>query len=154
MIHEEKVSNMTKMAVFEQREAKKWLPMRKYFRKDYISLQMIRSFLAGTLAYMLVLMAWGVYHAEEYIDHLDSLNYRILGKNILVGYLIFIGAYLVLTYIIYRVRYDIGKTRWKYYQMCLKRVKRLNRKNMQTVSRTENEAEKKDEQGGKYEEDL
>lgn len=154
MISEEKVSNMTRMAVFEQKEAKKWIPMRRYFRKDYISLQMIRSFFAGTFAYILMLFVWGIYHAEEYVDHLDSLNYQMLAKNISVGYLAFMGAYLAITHIIYRKRYNIGKTKWKYYHMCLKRVKRLDRKKTQTVSGTGNERKRRDEQGGKYEEDL
>ena len=44
MINEEKVKIMTKIAMYEQGAGKKYLPVSKYYRSDYIGLALIKNF--------------------------------------------------------------------------------------------------------------
>lgn len=44
MINEEKVKIMTKLAMYEQGEGKKYLPISKFYRSDYIGQALIKNF--------------------------------------------------------------------------------------------------------------
>ena len=45
MISKERVRHMTKLAAFEEREGKKYHKMTQYFRRDYVGLELIKSYL-------------------------------------------------------------------------------------------------------------
>ena len=47
MINEEKVKIMTKLAMYEQGKGRKYLPVSKYYRSDYIGLALIKNFFSG-----------------------------------------------------------------------------------------------------------
>ena len=47
MINEEKVKIMTKLAMYEQGKGRKYLPVSKYYRSDYIGLALIKKFFFG-----------------------------------------------------------------------------------------------------------
>lgn len=44
MLNEEKIKIMNKLAMYEQGEGKKYLPVSRYYRSDYIGLAMIKNF--------------------------------------------------------------------------------------------------------------
>ena len=44
MLNEEKIKIMNKLAMYEQGEGKKYLPVSRYYRSDYIGLAMIKKF--------------------------------------------------------------------------------------------------------------
>ena len=46
MINEEKVKIMDRLAVYEKQEGRKYLPVSKYYRSDYIGLALIKEFLS------------------------------------------------------------------------------------------------------------
>ena len=47
MLNEEKIKIMNKLAMYEQGEGKKYLPVSRYYRSDYIGLAMIKNFFLG-----------------------------------------------------------------------------------------------------------
>ncbi|MGN0482412.1 MAG: hypothetical protein ACI4HI_02555 [Lachnospiraceae bacterium] len=128
MIQNEKVAYMTKMAVFETREGKKCEPMRKYFRKDYLALQIIKSFLYATAGFALLFVFWCVYQADDLMARIDTLNYAKVGIKIGKSYLVCMAAYIALTYAVYSVRYVKGKRKLRRMERYLKKVKRFYRK--------------------------
>ena len=44
MINEEKVKIMNRLAMYEKRGGKKYLPVSRYYRSDYIGLALIKNF--------------------------------------------------------------------------------------------------------------
>ena len=44
MLNEEKVKIMTELAMYEEGEGKKYLPVSRYYRSDYIGLALIKNF--------------------------------------------------------------------------------------------------------------
>ena len=51
MVNEEKVKIMNRLAMYEHGEGRKYLPVSRYYRSDYIGLALIRNFFlddAGT----------------------------------------------------------------------------------------------------------
>ena len=62
MLNEKKIALMTKMAIYEQGEGKKSLPMSKYYRSDYISLRIINTVIVTTIAFFLIVGQIGRAH--------------------------------------------------------------------------------------------
>ena len=54
MLNEERIKLMTKMAAYEADEGKKNVAIGNYFRGDYIGLQVIKSIISATIAFVIV----------------------------------------------------------------------------------------------------
>ena len=83
MINEEKVKIMTKLAMYEQGKGRKYLPVSRYYRSDYIG--------------------------EYLLENIHKMNLVALGAYIIIGYLVVLIVYSVLTYIQYSVKYHRAK---------------------------------------------
>ena len=97
MINEEKVKIMTKLAMYEQGKGRKYLPVSKYYRSDYIGLALIKNFFLVTIGYCLSVAAVAVYFGEYLLENIHKMNLIMLGVYIVIGYLIVLVAYSVLT---------------------------------------------------------
>ncbi len=49
MISKERVRHMTKLSEFENEESKACQKATQYFRRDYVAMELIKSFFAGTI---------------------------------------------------------------------------------------------------------
>jgi len=96
MINEEKVKIMTKLAMYEQGKGRKYLPVSRYYRSDYIGL-------------VLIVAAVAVYFGEYLLENIHKMNLVALGAYIIIGYLVVLVFYSVLTYIQYSVKYYRAK---------------------------------------------
>ena len=105
MINEEKVKIMTKLAMYEQGKGRKYLPVSKYYRSDYIGLALIKNFFLVTIGYCLSVAAVAVYFGEYLLENIHKMNLIMLGVYIVIGYLIVLVAYSVLTY--YRAKKSV-----------------------------------------------
>ena len=109
MINEEKVKIMDRLALYEKQEGRKYLPVSKYYRSDYIGLAMFRNFFLASIAYLVILLLVGAYFAEFLAESLHTLNIAWSGILIVVGYLVTIGVYSAVTYTIHSIRYGRAK---------------------------------------------
>lgn len=103
MINEEKVKIMTKLAMYEQGKGRKYLPVSRYYRSDYIGLALIKNFFLVTIGYVLIVAAVAVYFGEYLLENIHKMNLVALGAYIIIGYLVVLIVYSVLTYIQYSV---------------------------------------------------
>lgn len=125
MLNEERVCEMTKVAVFDVNEEKNCKPMIQYFRGDYIARELIKSFFTGTAAFLIFAAVYCVNHAEKLLETLGQTDLQKSAEGILWIYLIFLGIYLGITYLIYNARYSKGRQKVKKYYTHLKKVNRL-----------------------------
>lgn len=116
---------MTKLAAYEDGEGRRYKKMTQYFRHDYVSMELIKSILTGTISFALLVGLWGVYSMSELINSINSIDYVALGTEILLYYLVFMAVYLVATYIIYNIRYTEGRSKIKSFYNQLRKVNRL-----------------------------
>ena len=52
MVNEEKVKVMNRLAMYEHGEGRKYLPVSRYYRSDYIGLALIKNFFLVTIGYV------------------------------------------------------------------------------------------------------
>ncbi len=125
MLKEEKVIRMTKLAVYENREGKKTLPLSTYHRWDYVSLQMVRTFIYSSVGYILVMGTWILYSIEQGMDIIRIDQLKDLTIRILIGYLLWEIFFIVITFIIYNIRYTKSYRSLKGYYHHLKKLNEL-----------------------------
>ena len=125
MLNEERVKIMNKLALYEKGEGKKYLPVSKYYRSDFIGLALIKNFFLVTIGYGLVVLAAAAYFSDYLLNNIHKMNLVNLGISILAGYLIALGAYSLLTYIQYSVKYHRAKKSVKKYYEDLTRLDKI-----------------------------
>ncbi len=125
MISKERVRHMTKLAAFEEREGKKYYKMTQYFRRDYVGLELMKSFLSGTIAFIIFFGVWALCGMESLMENINDMDLVAFGTEILIEYLVFITVYLLITYVVYNMRYTKGRKRIKLFYNRLKKVNRL-----------------------------
>ena len=118
MISKERVRHMTKLAEFENEESKACQKATQYFRRDYVAMELIKAF-AGTIAFGLLLCC-GFYDMENLVKKINDMDMIGFGIRIVMVYLVFLAAYLMITYIIYNRRYTKGRKQVKEYYNRLK----------------------------------
>ena len=124
MLDKEKITLMTKMAAYEKGEGKEYLPISRYYRKDYVGKQMIKTYFYSTIAFVILFLLNLLYHAESWTDTLYQIDYQAYAVDVLIYYLIFVVIYQVIAWVLYNFRYK----KLKQYHVNLKKLKKLYEK--------------------------
>lgn len=119
---------MTKMASYEENEARRNVMIGSYFRGDYLGLQVIKSIISATIAFCMVFAAYILYHFEELIADIYKMDLFEFGKSVIVDYLIFTAVYAVISYGVYMYKYASAKKSLKKYYNNLKKLSYLYEK--------------------------
>ncbi len=109
MINIRKTRLMTKLALYETGEGREDIRLSKYYKTDYVRLQILKTVLAVTIGYILILLMVGLYKSEYLIAEAVNLDYRAIGITVLVIYIILLTIYIVGTIIGYSIKYDLSR---------------------------------------------
>ena len=125
MVNEERLGLMIRMAKQDTPQQRKALKIADYYRNDYIALALIGKFIQMTIGYGILLMFVGLASMDFLMDNLGRINYRILGAEIVIGYIIFVGFYLGVTYIVWSVRYHNAKKMKRIYEENIRKIDKI-----------------------------
>ncbi len=122
MLNEEKVILMTQMASYEENEGKKNMAIGRYFRSDYIAIQVLKSILCATIAYGVCFALFVFYDFENFMQDIYKMDLIGFGKNVLLYYGITVVVYGAASYLICSLRYAGAKKSLKCYYNNLKKL--------------------------------
>ena len=105
MIDVSKVRMMTRLAVYEKQQGKKELKMHRFSMRTYLSLKLIGSFFAVTVAYVLGAALYMMRYYSNIMTEGLAFSYGGILKNILIVYGIVMIINLIITFVIKRKRY-------------------------------------------------
>ncbi|MBQ8245884.1 MAG: hypothetical protein IJZ42_02025 [Lachnospiraceae bacterium] len=125
MISEQRVKLMTRLAAYEQKEGQKNEEIGSYFRDDYISFQLLKSIIYATVAFLLIVGLFVLYDSELFMSDIYKIDILEYAKKLLIYYLGFTGVYVLISYIVYAIRYRKAKKRLRVYFNNLKRLQIL-----------------------------
>lgn len=128
MLNEERICIMTRMASYETGEGKEDMPVKQYYRKDYVSYQMIRTLISSTISFGILFLFWGMYSMEKIMQKLTEMDLVQFGISILIKYVIFVVVYEVITVIVYNRKYTRATAGVKKYHADIKKVIKLQEK--------------------------
>ncbi len=122
MVNEEKVALMTKLALYEEKEGKKNIPLGKYYKDDYVSMNVVATFIWSTFAYLLILGAIIFMHLEEMMVELATMDYVKVGTQVAIGYAIMLVVSIVIAYIVYTIKFKRVRVSLNEYNGNLKKL--------------------------------
>lgn len=125
MVNEERVILMTKMASYEENEGKKYMKIGKYFRSDYVGIHMLKSTINVTIAYVIMVALYFLYHLDSLMEDLYQIDFIQYGKNLITYYLILVVVYGIISYSVYSYRYMKARKSLRCYYRNLKKLKSL-----------------------------
>ncbi len=103
MLDENKVRLMTRLSIFEKKEKNDALPMSRFFERDYVRFNVLKTLVAATIVYWTVVGAYVFISFEVILAQINNMDYfgvmyRILGWYVVFGFVYFVFAYLVYSY--------------------------------------------------------
>ena len=122
MLSEEKIKIMTNLAMFEKKEGNRIFPVNRYFKSDYISSKLLRSFFSYTLSFLLGIVLWVLCDIEKWLNVMWIESLIELGMKVGAIYLAGLVVYLIISLCIYARRYDYASRGMKVYMAKLKRL--------------------------------
>ncbi len=115
---------MTKLASYEQGEGRKYNNISGYFRTDYISSQLLRSFIAGTLAFCAIVGVFLFYNFEVIMEDIYSIDLLAFARKAGHIYLVCMGIYMIFSYALALYRYSRAKNSIRSYYANLKKLEK------------------------------
>ena len=74
MINEDRVKELYRMAVYDAYEDEKCQQTGKYYISDYVGKEMIKSFFTGTIAFILLVILWGIGDVSALIAFINNAD--------------------------------------------------------------------------------
>lgn len=130
MINEERVKEMCHMAVYDEYEEKKYRQMGEYYMWDYVGKELVKSFFTGSIAFVLLAGFWALKDLTALVAYVNSADLMALAARIILLYIAFLAVYLLVTAIVYCIRYVRGRKNLRRYVEHLKNVRKHYSRNI------------------------
>ncbi len=145
MLNDRKIRLMTKLALYERKEGKEDIKLSKYYRTDYVRLQVLKTVVAVTFSYILILLLIAIYKLEYLIDQAVVLDYAGIGKMILGIYIVVLTVFVLAVLVGYSIKYRKSRKKLSKYFRMLKRLKHIYNVEDGLIEEDEEEAEVKED---------
>ena len=127
MLNNRKVRLMTRLAMYEQKEGKEDIRISKYFRSDFVRLNVLKSVVAITFGYLLILVLLIVYHSEYLIREAVTLDYKGGLLRYAGIYVAILAIYVAFGMIGYMIKYRASRKKLAKYFRMLRRLRTIYR---------------------------
>ena len=125
MLNENKVKMMTKMSIYEKNDGKTMLKTAKYFKGDYVSLGVLKTVIAATLAFVIIVLLFVLCQADSLTVNVNSIDYASMGKSIAGYYVAFIILFGIISGVVYSSKYESSRKEMKKYFLRLNKLERF-----------------------------
>lgn len=131
MLDKRKIRLMTRMALYEQGEGAEDMKISAYYKKDYVSMKMIATFIWTTIGYacaMLLILAWGM---TGWMEELNFSLLLMLSGVVILGYLALLIITLLVTSRVCGRKHRDARMRMKRYNHGLLQLMKMYEKENQ-----------------------
>lgn len=125
MLNYRKIRLMNKLAVYESKEGKEDIHLSKYYKTDYVRLQVIKAIVSATVGYLLILLMIGLYNMEMLIKNAVSLDYKTIGTYVLGFYIMTVTVYGLGSLVGYSWKYDASRKKLARYYKLIRRLQKI-----------------------------
>jgi len=133
MLNNHKIRLMTKLAIYEKEDGKEDIRLGRYYRGDYVRYQLLKTIVAVTCGYLILVLMTILYYMEYLIAEAVKLDYAAIGRTLLGSYLVLLLAFSGISMLGYTIKYNRSRKKLaKYYRM-LKRLRTIYREEKEPV---------------------
>ncbi len=102
----QRLGEMIRMAAYEEKKGNGHRDILRYYRSDYVALQMIRTAIYTTIAYGLILGLLVASNAEELLARVGRMDLPFVITVLVAVYLAMLGIWLFMTFGLSMHRYN------------------------------------------------
>lgn len=124
-MNEERIRLMTKLAAYEQGRGQEDMAINQYYRRDYVALQMIKTFVCSTIAFGILILLYVLYQMDALTALLYQTDYRNYLVRLVVWYVVFTIVFQAIAFAVSTYRYRRAHREQKQFLSRLKKVARL-----------------------------
>ena len=106
MLNENKIKMMTKMAIYEKNEGRQMIKNSRYFKGDYVAFGVLRTLIATTFAYIIMVILYVLCNLEKLVADINSLDYAAVGKRLGIYYILMLIVYTIIAAMVYAYQYN------------------------------------------------
>ncbi len=128
MLNEERVKHMVKLAFYESTDGKDELKTGSYYKKDYISYNVLRSVLWMTIAYVILVVLLGITYLNVLAEQASVLTIVITGCAVAVIYIALLITYIFVARKFYKKKHARAYHRVKRFRQDLIELEMLYKK--------------------------
>ena len=132
MLTKQRLQLMISLADFKQSHINTTMRVTKYYRNDYVAVQLVKNFFVTSIAYLILLGFFAVYHLEFLLTNMNNLKMGRLAAVLLIIYLVMLAVYSVITYVIARIRYARAREKAEDYDQKLDLLANIYREEKQS----------------------
>ena len=125
MIQQDKLKLMTQLAMYEKKKGKEDFSIYSYQRDDYVRFQGIKTLVAATAAFLILIGFVLIWNIDTVIGHFDTYDYKKVGFLLLAAYLVFLIFYLNISRNRSRERYQAARPRVRRYHRNIRKREEL-----------------------------
>lgn len=120
MLSKDKMILMTAVTAYENSGGKDDISINNFFRGDYLSFEILKSAIYGTIGFAVIFVMYILYDIEKFMVEFYKMDIVAFAKDAMTKYLIFLAAYVFITYVVSAVKYHNAKKNMAKYQEALK----------------------------------
>ena len=106
MINEERVVLMTKMSVKAEEFHKEGMRINQFYRGDYVGFEVVKAVISATVLFVVLMAAYALFRFDEILNEFYSGTGLDGFRKYILYYFILAGVYVIVSYVIYSVRYN------------------------------------------------
>lgn len=125
MLDRERIKLMTQLATFEQREDRQVFRVNSYMRNDYVTLHVIYTLFATSLAYLLICAVVVASRYNYVLANLNNTNIIKLAGLLLGSWVILELVFGIIAFVFYTLRYKKCKNKMNTYIKHLKKLDQM-----------------------------
>lgn len=122
---------MTRLASYEQREGRHDSPARRYYRSDYIGVQILWSVIGITVAFVAVAAVFILCSLQDLLADFYELDLIGMVRTAARYYAVTVCSYIAITYVVYAYRYHKAGHGQSSYRSGLARLQAMLRESSQ-----------------------
>ena len=113
MLNEEKIRQMTELALLKKRKGEQMFEIDNYFKEDYVGKQMLKSFFIYTFCFILIIVLAVLYNLEDLVISVNTVG--MYSVFYIVIYILGLIAFEMITYRFFSKKYDEAQRILKMY---------------------------------------
>ena len=113
MLNEEKIKQMTELALLKKRKGEQMFEIDNYFKEDYVGKQMLKSFFVYTFCFILIIVLAVLYNLEDLVISVNTVG--MYSVFYIVIYILGLIAFEMITYRFFSKKYDEAQRGLKMY---------------------------------------
>lgn len=125
MLNENKIKMMTKMAIYEKNDGRQMIKNSRYFKGDYVAFGVLRTLIATTFAYIIMVILYVLCNLEKLVADINSLDYAAVGKRLGIYYILMLIVYTIIAAMVYAYQYNHSRKGLKKYFSRLNKLERF-----------------------------